>query len=125
MLDIVLKSFGSTRGEIMEPMVKVLDRVGSMLKAEYGDAIPSARIRDEVERIRGHKPGAGCPSDLCYNICKDGMPFPNDPMFVQVSRGLYSYVGLGFAYTGSVTHTPKGKQPRQVGEWVNGSLRMF
>src|SRR5262245_26792711 len=103
----------------MEPMVEVLDRVGAALRMLYGDEpIPSARIREEVERIRGQRPGAGCPSDLCYNVMKDGMQFPNDPMFVQVRRGLYRYVGRHHPYTGPVVHSPQGGEPHQVGEWT-------
>ena len=110
----------------MEPMVDVLNRVGAALQSECGDEpIPSARIREEVERIRGQKPGAGCPSDLCYNVMKDGMRFPNDPMFVQIGRGKYLYVGLNHSYTGPVMHSPQGGTSHQVGEWVAGRLRMF
>jgi len=110
----------------LESMVEVLDRVGAALRAEYGNApIPSARIREEVERARGQKPGAGCPSDLCYNIRKDGMKFPNDPMFIQVERGLYQYVGRNYPYSGPIMHTPQGGKKRQVGEWVGGEPRLY
>lgn len=110
----------------MDPlMVEVAARIGARLQAQYGnEPIPVGVIREAVEQEWGSNPGKGLPSEHCYNRYK-GDRFPNTPMFEWVGDGLYRFVGIDARYTGAVMHYPKGGAARQVGEWVDGQLRIF
>ena len=107
-------------------VVETLERVGCRLQAEHGDQpIPRAELEEQVAQECGCVPGSVLPSDHCYNRTNDGIPADNIPMFIHEGAGLYRFVGPAYPYTGPLMHHPKGGQPRQVGEWVQGKLTWF
>jgi len=116
---------GSAKSNAWPGMARAVDQAGNALRARYGTSpIPAEEIRREAERIGGYRPGSVIPSDYCYNLVNRARISLTHAVLVRVGRGLYRYVGPGYAYTGPVMWRPKGGSERQVGSWTEGKCRM-
>lgn len=106
--------------------VNIIENVGRKLQAQFGDnPIPVNEIVKEARKISNcrYAKSSIMPSDFCYNsVNKDpASASMNNPMFRRDARGKYMFLGKNYPYSGEVSWTPKGKETRIIGEWVNGN----
>jgi hypothetical protein len=106
-------------------MAQAVDQAGRALRTRYGTTpIRAEEIKREAEGIGGYKRGSVIPSDYCYNLVNRAEFSFTHAVLVHVGRGLYEYVGPGYAFSGSIMWRPKRGTQRQVGIWSAGEYQI-
>jgi len=98
-----------------------LDRAGREIQATYKqDPIPRQALVAAAANYAGCAVSSVIPSDFAYNRVNRDPVSRAHPMFLRVSRALYTYVGLDYQ-TGEIVWKHAGKMERVVGRSDDGT----
>ena len=98
----------------------IYEQILDLLKGKEGCIITATSIKDDLKLKHGTNRDSTIPSDYCYNLINDGIPFDKH-VFEYIKWNTYKFHGENFPYTGKVMHQKKGI----VGEWINGKKYLF
>ncbi len=102
----------------------LLEEIGSRLQAEFvATGIPRSRIVEEAERL-GYDRRSVLPSDYCYNLINTSPSSFRHPLFEQIEKGYFRFIGKGYPYSGSVWWMQRNGRKEEVGKWISGDCRL-
>ena len=107
----------SPRSSPLRSEPKIFQKFLNVFKGRDGQEFSRSEIIDGIlEEYPGTNRTSLIPSDYCYNITNQGIPFKQH-IFEYLEHGRYRYLGQNYRYTGLIYW--KGKV---VGEWSGGKI---